>query len=348
MTNNNKSILVTSVHPRYIHLDEDIFDNLSPNAYRVYTALRFYSDFKLNESQVKLTIKSLIEKSKIGKSSVHKALNELETKHFLIQRTNYIHFKYGKINSYNVSRTYNFFKQQDESFSRSSPNGLLVKNLPNVRQTDEVVRQTDTYRSLISSDNIYLERKESFDQINHTAKNGVADTTPPKMAERLKNEKPTPRADRQPLPQNEDTAPCPQKPDAVFSDTYKTKKDLQIKEFKKNTFMFKNSSMQLSDIMDCNPFEITEAMLSDWLDVRKSKKAIVTATAWDRLNKELQKCQDLGISPHEAFETMVTNGWNSLNADWIKIKKKSSEPKSQPTYDHISTEWIKNVYKDMF
>lgn len=110
----------------------------------------------------------------------------------------------------------------------------------------------------------------------------------------------------------------------------------------------KNLSMQLSDVLGCNPFEISQSMLSDWLDIRKSKRAIITATAWDKLNRELQKCVDNGVSPHEAFETMVANGWVSLKSDWLKTNNKTVATKSQPVYDDTNTDWIKDIEKDMF
>jgi hypothetical protein len=117
---------------------------------------------------------------------------------------------------------------------------------------------------------------------------------------------------------------------------------------KKNTEMVKKTSMQLSDVLGCNPFNISEMMLEDWLSIRESKRAIVTATAWDRLNKELDKCLSLGISPNEAFETMVANGWSSLKADWLKNKKITTKSKLTTEYDNTSTEWIKDINKDMF
>lgn len=119
------------------------------------------------------------------------------------------------------------------------------------------------------------------------------------------------------------------------------------KNNKKNRNAFKNSSMQLSDLLQCNPYEIPEMMLKDWLAIRESTNAIVTATAWDRLNKELQKCIELKINPHDAFELMVSNGWRSLKADWIKRKEKTKKDVSS-NYDHESTEWIKKINEGLF
>lgn len=111
-----------------------------------------------------------------------------------------------------------------------------------------------------------------------------------------------------------------------------------------NGIVNKNPSMQISDVLQCNPFEISEAMLSDWLAIRKASRAIVTATAWDKLNKELQKCIELGINTHEAFETMVANGWRTLKADWIQTKSKNKKSH----FDNQSTAWAIDIEKDLF
>lgn len=173
-----------------------------------------------------------------------------------------------------------------------------------------------------------------FIQINHTAKNGVVDTTPPKMAVWEKPQKITQVID------NAHSAKKPHSGDLAV--LYKDNKDLTntIKNIKQE--VYKNSSMQLFDVLGCNPFNISETMLSDWLSIRKSSRKIVTATAWDRLNKELQRCVELKIDPHEAFETMVANGWNSLKADWLQPKNKKSH------FDNNSTSWANNIEQDMF
>jgi len=59
-------------------------------------------------------------------------------------------------------------------------------------------------------------------------------------------------------------------------------------------------------------------MLVDWLDVRKNKKNKVTPTAWKRLNRTLSLIEkEVGISPKVAFETMVANGWQSLEVKYF-------------------------------
>lgn len=119
-----------------------------------------------------------------------------------------------------------------------------------------------------------------------------------------------------------------------------------------NVDLVKKASMELSDILDCNPFEISKTSLSDWLAIVKFKGSIVTVTSWNRLCEQLSECESRKISPKEAFDIMVSNNWLSLNADMLRVKnkkQKSSQAKnSKSTYDHKSTDWIKDIHKEMF
>lgn len=77
----------------------------------------------------------------------------------------------------------------------------------------------------------------------------------------------------------------------------------------------------LFDLLACNPNHIPEQMLQDWLTVRKSKKAKVTKTAWEKINKTLIKIEkEVQIKPIDAFETMVANSWQSLDVKYFKDK----------------------------
>jgi hypothetical protein len=68
-----------------------------------------------------------------------------------------------------------------------------------------------------------------------------------------------------------------------------------------------------------NPHDISEPMLTDWLEVRKAKKNKVTSTAWNKINRTLTAIhKELGINPIEAFETMVASGWQSLEIKYFQ------------------------------
>jgi hypothetical protein len=83
-----------------------------------------------------------------------------------------------------------------------------------------------------------------------------------------------------------------------------------------------NKPFGLKEIKNNNPHEIDEPMIRDWLEVRKEKKNKVTETAWNKINKTLTSIRiETGIKPIEAFETMVANGWQSLQLKYFQDSK---------------------------
>jgi pyocin large subunit-like protein len=97
-----------------------------------------------------------------------------------------------------------------------------------------------------------------------------------------------------------------------------------------------SNSMTALQLISQNPHNVPLPMIEDWIRSRKGKKAAITATAWNRINKELSKCDD----PVDAFEQMVAAGWQSIKAEWVN-KKRS-------VYDNQSTEWIHGIQEDLF
>lgn len=71
----------------------------------------------------------------------------------------------------------------------------------------------------------------------------------------------------------------------------------------------KSISFSLTEMLEDNPFNIPESVLSDWLQVRKAKKAKLTATAWLQANTNLRKLKEAGLSPLDCFLKAVANGW---------------------------------------
>lgn len=116
MSNNkeNPTTIIKRAQSRFISIDEFCIDNLSMHALAVYMQLRLLSDFSKAYDEIKITISCLAERSKMSERKVYDALNELEDSHFVIQRLNYHHFRYGKVNSYNVARDYNYFKNNEQ------------------------------------------------------------------------------------------------------------------------------------------------------------------------------------------------------------------------------------------
>ena len=119
----------------------------------------------------------------------------------------------------------------------------------------------------------------------------------------------------------------------------KKKSNIAVIEYPETYFPLQTktpSSMTALELHADNPNYIPLPMLLDWMKTRKSKKAAITVTGWKRLNKELSKCDD----PIDAFEQMVTAGWQSFKAEWLN-KKKSH-------YDNDSIEWGKGIEEDVF
>jgi hypothetical protein len=63
------------------------------------------------------------------------------------------------------------------------------------------------------------------------------------------------------------------------------------------------------------PEDVNEQVWSDWLALRKTKRAPVTATALTRLRSEATKA---GLTLQDALTQCVANGWQGFDSDWIK------------------------------
>jgi phage replication O-like protein O len=72
-----------------------------------------------------------------------------------------------------------------------------------------------------------------------------------------------------------------------------------------------------SQILADNPHQVPEQLITDWLALRKAKRATVSQTVWDSLNAELAKCAALGIAAVDAMTEALTAGWQGFKADWI-------------------------------
>ena len=69
------------------------------------------------------------------------------------------------------------------------------------------------------------------------------------------------------------------------------------------------------------PDGVTESVWQDWLTLRKTKKAAVTQTALDGIEREARKA---GVSLQVALETCCARGWTGFKAEWMQ-----SQPKQQ-------------------
>lgn len=82
------------------------------------------------------------------------------------------------------------------------------------------------------------------------------------------------------------------------------------------------------------PDDVPQQVWDDWLVLRKAKKAPVTDTALKRLRSEAGKA---GLSLSGAMEICAQNGWQGLQAGWIK---RNPDAKShQPQQDRHRSEF---------
>ena len=65
------------------------------------------------------------------------------------------------------------------------------------------------------------------------------------------------------------------------------------------------------------PDGVTESVWQDWLQLRKAKKAAVTQTAVDGIEREARKA---GVSLQVALETCCARGWTGFKAEWMAPK----------------------------
>jgi len=71
------------------------------------------------------------------------------------------------------------------------------------------------------------------------------------------------------------------------------------------------------------PDGVTESVWQDWLQLRKAKKAAVTQTAVDGIEREARKA---GVSLQVALETCCARGWTGFKAEWMADKSENLTP----------------------
>lgn len=117
---------------KFLLVDQEVFDKLSPYALKVYGQLRKLTSFTNETDETEITVKNLAANSGISIRKTFDVLNELEHEHHIIQRHNIYHIRYGQINTFDVSQTYGFFKPVQEITStvpETPPVDNFVQNL---------------------------------------------------------------------------------------------------------------------------------------------------------------------------------------------------------------------------
>ena len=89
---------------------------------------------------------------------------------------------------------------------------------------------------------------------------------------------------------------------------------------------------------------IDPQVASDWLQVRKNKRASNTQTAFTRLKSEIEKiCAARGMTPTEVVSIAVERSWQDIKAEWIDNVTRSAQASLATTQSKVS---VKTTEKD--
>lgn len=69
--------------------------------------------------------------------------------------------------------------------------------------------------------------------------------------------------------------------------------------------------------------EISRSLYDDWMQIRKAKRAPLTATAWAGIVREAGKA---GMTLPEALEMMIERGWQGFKASWRDVQERKAPP----------------------
>ncbi len=119
---------------KFLIVDELVFDNLSPYALKVYGQLRKLTSYTSQDDETEITIKNLAKAAGISERKTYDCLNELEHTHYIIQRINIYHIRWGQINTFNVSQTYGRYKPV-ETKDATTPPALKTEPVDNFDQS---------------------------------------------------------------------------------------------------------------------------------------------------------------------------------------------------------------------
>lgn len=91
-----------------------------------------------------------------------------------------------------------------------------------------------------------------------------------------------------------------------------------------------------------NPHGVSEQQIADYLTLRKTKRAPVTARVWANVNAELTKCAAFGIAADAAVELVVLNGWQGFDSAWI-IKRFANTPQAVTPSRHTNLNQVNHA-----
>lgn len=111
-----------------------------------------------------------------------------------------------------------------------------------------------------------------------------------------------------------------------------------------------DSAFGKTQMLNDNPFVLSEQSIDDYLKLRKTKRAPVTARVWANVNAALAKCAAAGIQAEAAIELAVLNGWQGFEADWIidrLTRKPAAQRQASSGPDFFGTDWRTDTSSDL-
>jgi len=81
-----------------------------------------------------------------------------------------------------------------------------------------------------------------------------------------------------------------------------------------------NNGKNVSEQFDFSswPEMPSNQLMTDWINIRKSKKAAITQTAINRIGKQLHIAKLSGWSVEESLSVAVSSAWTGFEASWLK------------------------------
>ena len=97
-----------------------------------------------------------------------------------------------------------------------------------------------------------------------------------------------------------------------------------------------NRQKRVSALADLSKFDFSSwpsepavQVFTDWLALRKQKRAPVTATVMETMGEQLRQASALGYTVDDAMKVCVLRGWQGLKAEWLEPRK-AGPPRAGP------------------
>lgn len=93
-----------------------------------------------------------------------------------------------------------------------------------------------------------------------------------------------------------------------------------------------------------NPHNLDEALIADYLAVRKAKRAPVSARVWSALNAKLDQCAAFGVTAAQAITIAIDSGWQGFEVEWVTKRFAAQQP-AKPATNSRHTGFDQRDYK---